>query len=86
MLGQVPSNPLKRKFIQVDTDQEFSYQNSVIRDITSILKTMYGGPLSTWKKVGKDDRDAMWQHFKGLYEWLESDPVVCDIWDHCMNR
>ncbi|KAI3680403.1 hypothetical protein L2E82_50390 [Cichorium intybus] len=64
VLGQVPSNPLKRKFIQVETNHEFSDQNSVIRDITYILKTMYGGPWSTWKKVGKDDRDAMWQHFK----------------------
>ncbi|KAI3522862.1 hypothetical protein L1887_00914 [Cichorium endivia] len=64
-------NENRNTYSQSHNDATQIYQILVIRDITSILKTIYGGPWPIWKKVGKDDRDAMWQHFK-VY--------------HCMNR
>ncbi|CAI9299561.1 unnamed protein product [Lactuca saligna] len=72
ILEQVPSNPSKRKFIEVDSKKEFTDQISVIRAITCILKTMFDGPWTSWKKVDKEHRDAMWEHFK--------------VWEDCMKK
>ncbi|CAI9260090.1 unnamed protein product [Lactuca saligna] len=86
-LEQVPSNPSKRKFIEVDSEKEFTDQISVIRVITCILKTMFDGPWTSWKKVDKEHRDAMWEHFKGLYVWPEETDVLArKVWEDCMKK
>ncbi|CAH1412680.1 unnamed protein product [Lactuca virosa] len=87
ILEQVPSNPSKRKFIEVDSENEFTDQISVIRAITCILKTMFDGPWTSWKKVDKEHRDAMWEHFKGLYVWPEETDVLArKVWEDCMKK
>ncbi|CAH1434193.1 unnamed protein product [Lactuca virosa] len=87
ILEQVPSNPSKRKFIEVESENEFTDQISVIRDITCILKTMFDGPWTSWKKVDKEHRDAMWEHFKGLYVWPEeTDFLARKVWEDCMKK
>ncbi|CAI9279764.1 unnamed protein product [Lactuca saligna] len=87
ILEQVPSNPSKRKFIEVDSEKEFTDQISVIRAITCILKTMFDGPWTSWKKVDKEHRDAMWEHFKGLYVWPEETDVLArKVWEDCMKK
>ncbi|CAI9269423.1 unnamed protein product [Lactuca saligna] len=87
ILEQVPSNPSKRKFIEVDSEKEFMDQISVIRAITCILKTMFDGPWTSWKKVDKEHRDAMWEHFKGLYVWPEETDVLArKVWEDCMKK
>ncbi|CAI9284921.1 unnamed protein product [Lactuca saligna] len=87
ILEQVPSNPSKRKFIEVDSEKEFTDQISVIRAITCILKTMFDGPWTSWKKVDKEHRDAMWEHFKGLYVWPEETNVLArKVWEDCMKK
>ncbi|KAL4570931.1 hypothetical protein LXL04_026596 [Taraxacum kok-saghyz] len=67
ILDQVPSDPKKRKFIEVESDDEFSDHPAVIRDITCILKTMFRGTWDSWKSIDKDDREAMWRLFKDIY-------------------
>ncbi|CAI9299560.1 unnamed protein product [Lactuca saligna] len=87
ILEQVPSNPSKRKFIEVDSKKEFTDQISVIRAITCILKTMFDGPWTSWKKVDKEHRDAMWEHFKGLYVLPEETDVLArKVWEDCMKK
>ncbi|XP_052620603.1 uncharacterized protein LOC128126702 [Lactuca sativa] len=87
ILEQVPSNPSKRKFIEVDSEKEFTNQISVIRAIACILKTMFDGPWTSWKKVDKEHRDAMWEHFKGLYVWPEATDVLArKVWEDCMKK
>ncbi|XP_052625085.1 uncharacterized protein LOC111877670 [Lactuca sativa] len=87
ILDQVPSNPSKRKFIEVDSEKEFTDQISVIRAITCIPKTMFDGPWTSWKKVDKEHRDAMWEHFKGLYVWPEETDVLArKVWEDCMKK
>ncbi|CAH1431621.1 unnamed protein product [Lactuca virosa] len=62
-------------------------QISVIRDIICILKTMFDGPWTSWKKVDKEHRDAMWEHFKGLYVWPEETDVLArKVWEDCMKK
>ncbi|CAI9276920.1 unnamed protein product [Lactuca saligna] len=39
-------------------------QISLIRAIACILKTMFDGPWTSWKKIDKEHHDAMWEHFK----------------------
>nr|KAJ0197898.1 hypothetical protein LSAT_V11C700360680 [Lactuca sativa] len=87
ILEQVRSNPSKRKFIEVDSENEFTDQISMIRAITCILKTMFDGPWTSWKKVDKEHRDAMWEHFKGLYVWPEETDVLArKVWEDCMKK
>ncbi|CAI9270912.1 unnamed protein product [Lactuca saligna] len=47
ILEQVPSNPSKRKFIEVDSEKQLTDQISVIRAITCILKMMFDGPWTS---------------------------------------
>ncbi|XP_052621920.1 uncharacterized protein LOC111879154 isoform X2 [Lactuca sativa] len=87
ILEQVPSNPSKRKFIEFDSEKEFTNQISVIRAIACILKTMFDGPWTSWKKVDKEHHDAMWEHFKGLYVWPEATDVLArKVWEDCMKK
>nr|KAJ0210692.1 hypothetical protein LSAT_V11C400201260 [Lactuca sativa] len=87
ILEQVPSNPSKRKFIEIDSEKEFTDQISVIRAITCILRTMFDGPWTSWKKVDKEHRDAMWEHFKGLYVWPEETDVLArKVWVDCIKK
>ncbi|CAI9265597.1 unnamed protein product [Lactuca saligna] len=79
--------PSKRKFIEVDSEKEFADQISVIRAIACILKTMFDNPWTSWKKVDKEHRDAMWEHFKGLYVWPEATNVLARmVWEDYMKK
>ncbi|XP_052625800.1 uncharacterized protein LOC122197311 [Lactuca sativa] len=51
----------------------------VIRAITCIMKTMFDGPWTSWKKVDKEHRDAMWEHFK-------TDVLARKVWEDCMKK
>nr|KAJ0194218.1 hypothetical protein LSAT_V11C800450940 [Lactuca sativa] len=66
---------------------KFTNQISVIRDITCILKTMFDSPWTSWKKVDKEHRDAIWEHFKGLYVCPEETNVLArKVWEDCMKK
>ncbi|CAH1437056.1 unnamed protein product [Lactuca virosa] len=77
----------KRKKIDINSDGEFTDHNSVIRKMTSILKTRFHGPWTTWKEVDSTGREALWQHFKGLYQWpLSSESLVHTAWENSYKK
>ncbi|CAH1418701.1 unnamed protein product [Lactuca virosa] len=87
VLDQITIHPSTRKMICLNTAGQFE-DASVIRSILSTLKTMFNGPWTIWKDVDAINSEALWQHFKGLYQWdpyKYTDEVIHDAWTEVMK-
>nr|KAJ0220154.1 hypothetical protein LSAT_V11C200076140 [Lactuca sativa] len=45
------------------------------------------GPWTTWKEVDSTRREALWQYFKGLYQWPpSSESLVYTAWENSYKK
>ncbi|XP_076944441.1 uncharacterized protein LOC143615093 isoform X1 [Bidens hawaiensis] len=72
--------PRNREWIWIIYGQ-FSNQSSATRIIGEILEAMYSEPWLSWKEVSTEDRNRMFERFKGYYQWEnEWDDQVYSCW------
>ncbi|CAH1420439.1 unnamed protein product [Lactuca virosa] len=87
VLEQIPIDPSSRKMISLNVAGQFTSPEA-IRAVTSTLKSMFNGPWSSWRNVDLINREALWQHFKELYQWEAkyTDQVIKVAWENVMKR
>ncbi|KAK9057744.1 hypothetical protein SSX86_022582 [Deinandra increscens subsp. villosa] len=88
--GSVAPTPLpqprNRDWIWIIHGQ-FSNQGKATRIIGENLQAMWTHPWLSWKEVSKEDRDRLFQRFKGYYQWEEEwDDQIRSCWEKFIKR
>ncbi|CAI9272140.1 unnamed protein product [Lactuca saligna] len=74
----------KRKKIDINSDGESQFSHTKY-DI--YIKDYVRGPWTTWKEVDSTGREALWQYFKGLYQWPPSaESLVYTAWENSYKK